>query len=99
MLVVHIILAVGVVLAMDWATYDRILLSGEVLWGVEPGYCYRDTLIPRVIVTSVSGAMIGIASTSAPINDWLFFIGVGGSVLSVLYAIIATSVRQRRLGP
>ena len=96
--VVYAVIVFVVVLAMDWAIYDRMLLSGEVLWSVDPGYRYRDTLYPRAIVTTVSAALIAISSTTNPLNPWLFFIGVGGAVLSVVYAIIVTSIRKRPFG-
>lgn len=99
MLAVHVIFAVGMVLLMDSATYGRLLLSGEVLWSVEPGYRYRDTLFPRVVVTVISGGLIGAAYKSDPLNIWLFFSGVTGSVLSVLYAVVATSIRHRSSKP
>jgi hypothetical protein len=93
MLAIHVIFAIGVVVLMDWATYGRLLLSGEVLWSVTPGYRYRDTLFPRVIVTIFSGALIGAAYKTDPLNFWLFFSGVAGAVLSVFYAIVVTSIR------
>jgi len=96
--VVHAVVAFVIVLATDWAVYERMLLFGEVLWSVEPGYRYRDTLYPRAIVTAISAALIAIASTKSPLNLWLFFVGVGGSVLSVVYAIIVTSIRKRPFG-
>ena len=99
MLAMHVIFAVGVVLLMDWATYGRLLLSSEVLWSVEPGYRYRDTLLPRVVVTIISGGLIGAAYKSDPLNMWLFLSGVTGSVLSVLYAVVATSIRHRSVKP
>ena len=96
--VVHAVITFVVVLAMDWAIYGRMLVSGEVLWSVEPGYRYRDTLFPRVVVTTISAALIAVASTTTPLNLWVFFVGVGGSVLSVTYAIIVTSIRKPPLG-
>jgi len=96
--VVHAVVAFVGVLAMDWALYERLLLCGEVIWSVEPGYRYRDTLYPRAIVTAISAVLIAIASTTNPVNLWTFFVGVGGSVLSVVYAIIVTSIRKHPFG-
>ena len=82
-------------LLIDWACFERIMTSGEVLWSVEPGYRYRATLFPRVILTVIASTIFGIAVSGEQVNAALLIVGTSGFMASLLYAVIRTSMRKR----
>lgn len=95
--VVYIGLFVAVGLLMDWAVFERIMTSGEVLWSVRPGYRYRATLFPRTVLTLISCAVFGVAVLAEPVNNPLFVAGTVGFLASLIYAIVRTSIRKNQL--
>lgn len=96
MTVVYAGLFVAVGLIIDWAMFERIMTSGEVLWSVRPGYRYQATLFPRILLTTISSTIFGFAAVAEVQSNTLTIAGAIGFAASLIYALIATTTRQRR---
>jgi hypothetical protein len=96
LVITYIFVAIIIGIVMDGAFFDRIMTSGDVLWSVQPGYRYRNTLFPRIIATVVASAAMGYAAVAGTRRESSMLIGTAAFTLSLVYAVILTTKRQRR---
>lgn len=93
---VQIALFIVVGVLIDWALFERLMTSGEVLWSADPGYRYRDTLFPRIIVTIASCATMGSVASAKAGGDAVFVISALVFAASTAYAVVTTTLRGKR---
>lgn len=82
---IHLLAALPIALAIDWAFYDRVLSNFIHLGEVRDSACWSRTLLPRVLFTLAAAIMAAIAMTFGP--RWLLWIALVVFLAGQFYAL------------
>lgn len=72
---------------LDWAVYERVVLTILSIWRRETRYHYSDTVCPRVILTVLGSVAIAYDALHESSFREGLWIGVGLLLASVTYGI------------